>query len=277
MPKVVLILARQYDPGITLGVDSSNKSLIVMISDVHWGKKTESGFCAEVATERILSIPDKIDQQLNGCECIDEIVVLFLGDQVEGEDIFDTQNSTLELPVILQSKVATLTFWKLLNRFSELFGVPVRVETVPGNHGRMSKTASKVSNWDNSIYQTLGILSSMNETDIAVNVNLKSFNTTNIKGHKLFLNHQGVKHTGTPAMKIKFAGWIISKEIDYLIHGHWHNVQVGSFIGRKTVGNGSVCGPDDLSEKMASEEPPAQVFFLLESGKRLNNIHLIDW
>jgi len=274
--KSIAELGIKYNVSQTPGVKSSTASLVIMISDVHWGKKTEA-FCAEIATQRILSIPEQIVSAL-GYPNIDEIVITLLGDLVEGEDIYDGQNGVLELPVILQSKMGTTALWSLVERLRETFGVLVRVETVPGNHGRMSKTASKVSNWDNSIYQTLGIINSLtDDCEIIINPCFKEFNVVEIKGHKMFMNHNGVKHLGTPATKIKFAGWIISKGIDQLIHGHWHNVQIGSFIGRKTIGNGSVCGPDDLSEKMASEEPASQVFFLLEPGKRLNNIHLLNW
>jgi len=271
----------EQKPVVQPGIWSSNASLVIMISDVHWGKKTDSGFCSDVAVERVLSIPEKIVSILGKDPTdldIDEVVVLFLGDELEGEDIFDGQNAMIELPVILQSKVATVTFWKLLNALSVIFEVPVRVETVPGNHGRMSKTANKASNWDNSVYQTLSILASMDDTeDIIVNANLEAFNIIDIKGHKIYLNHQGVKHMGTPAMKVKFAGWIISKDIEYLLSGHWHRIEVSSFIGRRTICNGSICGPDDLSEQMAVEEPPAQVFFLMKPGKKIDNIHIINF
>jgi hypothetical protein len=259
------------------GINSSNNSLVIMISDVHWGKKTDT-FCAEVATQRVMGIPESILSTLGKEPDIDEIVILLLGDEVEGEDIYEGQNSVVELPVILQSKIATQTFWQLLQKLVQFFGVPVRVETVPGNHGRMSKSASTLSNWDNSIYQTLGMISNIfDDKNIIVNPCLEKFNIIEVKGHRYFLNHNGVKHLGTPATKIKFAGWVISKEIELLLHGHWHNVQIGSFVGRKVIGNGSVCGPDDLSEQMASEEPPTQVFFLVKPGKRVDNIHLINW
>ena len=115
--------------------------------------------------------------------------------------------------------------------------------------------------------------------DVSVNLNLEEFNVVDIKGAKVLLNHEGTKHISTPAMEVKMMGWILSKEIDMLLQGHWHNYSVGSSFGRTRICNGSGSGPDDLSEKMGKAEPARQVYFFIDPNKPgfLSSFDYIQW
>ena len=77
----------------------------------------------------------------------------------------------------------------------------------------------------------------------------------------------------------KFAGWIISKNIDILIHGHWHSVGLDTYLGRTRICNGNVAGPDDLGEMIAREDPPCQVYFFIDPDRpgQVCNFDFIDW
>ena len=266
------------------GVQSNKESLVIQISDVHWGKKVLSGdnkdtcsFDMAIASERVLSITERLQEEISRRN-IDEIVLTLAGDINEGENIYAGQNIVLEAPVIIQSKEAILTIYQLALNLIETFGVPVRIETVPGNHGRSGKEGDKQSNWDNVIYQSLAFMSSVSDNNLlVVNPFFHQFNIVDIKGLRCGLNHRGTKHLGTPAMQIRFAGWVISKDIDLLIHGHWHTWEIASFLGRPVLGNGSICGEDDLSESMAKGEPPRQGYFFIQEGKPVNSFSFIQW
>jgi predicted phosphodiesterase len=256
---------------------TNDKSLVIVISDVHWGKKTKR-FNMAVASKRILSIAKGL--AATKLPDFDEIVIVLLGDLIEGEDIYATQNGAVEAPVITASKIGTEIIWQLCLDLKKLFKVPIRVETSSGNHGRMSKTANPKSNWDNSIYQSLGLISKYSkESDITINVSLDEFQVIDIKGVKVLLNHTGIKHLGTPAMIMKMAGWIISKGIDLLIHGHWHVMGFDTYLGRARISNGCVPGGDDLGEKMAREDPARQIYFFIDPNKKgyVDNFNYIQW
>jgi len=244
---------------------SSNKSLVILLSDIHWGKQTKS-FNMATASDRIFSIPYYLKQQ--ELPEFDEIVLVLLGDLVEGEGIFEHQYSILEAPVITAHKEGTEVLWQTALALRDTFGVPVRIETGYGNHGRMSKAAHPKSNWDNAIYQSLYMISEFSEeSDVVVNLNLEEFQVIEVKGARILLTHEGTKHLSTPATVAKFAGWIISKDIDLMLQGHWHNHSIDTFLGRTRICNGSVSGPDDLSEKMGKDDPARQVYFIIDPNK----------
>lgn len=256
-------------------VDSDKSSLVVVLSDTHLGKQTP-GFNLEIARKRALSIPETI--YARNTQPVDEVVVALVGDMIEGEDIYATQNSHVEVPVIDQAVAAAETFWQVALSFRRLFKCPVRVETCPGNHGRMSKTANEKSNWDNVVYHILRVMAQMyGDENVVVNCNFNEFRTFPVKDKIGLLYHKGVPHTGTPSMQLKIAGWFVNKQFDFLLHGHWHEWHVGQWLGRVVVGNGCMCGPDDLAERMGKEDSARQGYFYVTPGQPLHGFSFVEW
>lgn len=256
-------------------VRSDNSSLIVVLSDLHFGKFTEH-FNLNEAENRLRSIPNQLIS--TSLPTIDEVVVILLGDIVEGEDIYATQNGKLECPAFEQVQRATKACWETILSFRELFGCRVRIETAPGNHGRMSKTAHEKTNWDNVIYYILKLLAHMHgDEEIVVTPNFNRFHTFEVKGKRIGIHHQGVKHAGTPAMREKVAGWASRRSLDALVHGHWHEWHIGNWQDKIVVSNGSLCGPDDLGEQMSKEDNARQGWFIAEPGKPLWNFSFLEW
>ena len=91
------------------------------------------------------------------------------------------------------------------------------------------------------------------------------------------LYHHGVKHMGTPAMQLKVAGWFMNKQFDFMLHGHWHEWHVGNWIGKIVVGNGCMCGADELSERIAKEDKARQGFFYVTPGQPLGGFSFVEW
>ena len=114
------------------------------------------------------------------------------------------------------------------------------------------------------------------EPGIIVNLNLNEFSVVDIKGVKVLITHHGIKHLGTPAMIQKMAGWIISKDIDALVHGHWHTHAIDTYLGRTRISNGCVPGGDDLGERIAREDPARQIYFFVDPMKD-GYIHGFDY
>jgi calcineurin-like phosphoesterase family protein len=257
--------------------EGTGSSLVLLLSDTHCGKLTKY-FNSDLFTERILSIPEKLAEDQSVPEDLDEIVVVLAGDMIEGEDIYHTQAHHIEHAVIDQVQIAIRTFWQLLVALKERFNVSIRVESCPGNHGRISRTANGKSNWDNVIYQTLGVTAeAVMDPDITVNVNMDNFHTFPVKDKTAMIYHHGTKHSGTPSMKAKLAGWLHNKEFDFMMHGHWHEWEVGTQFGRPIMKNGSLCGEDDLSEQMAVFDPPRQGFLVVRNGSPIQQFGFLQW
>lgn len=274
--EIINTVGRSYlRPALT---SSERPSMVVLLTDVHFGKKTKI-VNLDVITDRMVTLPKRLLESGNVPTNVDEIVVVLGGDIIEGEDIFPTQNGMIEAPVIKQIKVATKAIWQMLKNMKATFpGCKIRVETFPGNHGRTSKSADPRTNWDNVIYQTLcHIAEETHEDVIQVVPNIEWLYEFEVKGKKGLGYHYGVKHTGTPAMQVKLANWIVSKGIDFMVKGHHHKWEVGTHLGRPVISNGSMCGPDEYSEELALDEPARQAFFMVYPDRPLNCFNYIQW
>jgi hypothetical protein len=265
-----IVPARVYAP-------SSGSSFCILLSDTHIGKHTKS-FNKEVFIDRLMTIPEKIQSEIPLPRDLEEFVVMLAGDMLEGENIYETQAHNLEMPAIDQIQVAVDTIWNLVLKLKHTFGRRVRIVTCPGNHGRVSKVASEKTNWDNIIYQTLGYLVAMSlDPDISITVNFDAFLTFPVQDKVGLLFHHGTKHLGTPAMQSKVAGWIYTKQFDFMCHGHWHHWEVGTQFGKLVMKNGSLPGDDDLSERMGVWDPPRQGWLIVRKEQPINQVGCFEW
>jgi predicted phosphodiesterase len=240
-----------------------SESLVLVLSDLHFGKRTAT-YNIDVATRRLLSITKKI--KVNHRD-IDEIVVLLVGDLVDGEDIYKTQHAHLDGAAVDGVDSCVNALWSMLVDLRSRFNRPIRVETVPGNHGRTSKTANERTNWDNVVARMLEQRSStLRAPRIRVRLNDDAFQMVKIKTHNFLICHHGVPHTGTPAMIQRVAGWLTSFGCDVLVHGHWHDWRVARWMDRMIVCNGALCGADELAQRMGKPSRPSQTLLVVGRG-----------
>ena len=273
-------LAKSEHTSLTHKIPSqgSDTTLCLVLSDLHFGKYTK-WFNLIEADKRLLSIPDYLLAKTNELVTIDEILIILAGDLIEGEDIYPTQSNHIECSAIEQTKVCTQSVWKMILKFKELYpDTTIRIETVPGNHGRVSKTANEKTNWDNVIYMILDMIAKKhNDDNIIINCNFDTFKTFIVKDKVGMANHHGVKHTGTSNMREKVAGWITGKQFDFMVHGHWHEWHVGNWLGRFVIANGCMCGPDDLAEQMGKEDTARQGYFFVTPGQPVWGFSFVEW
>ena len=116
-----------------------------------------------------------------------------------------------------------------------------------------------------------------NDDKIIMNCNFETFKTFKVKDKTGMANHHGVKHTGTSNMREKVAGWIAGKQFDFMVHGHWHEWHVGNWLGRFIMGNGCMCGPDDLAEQMGKEDTARQGYFFVTPNEPIWGFGFIEW
>jgi len=255
--------------------EPGKRTRVLFLSDLHFGQQHEMfdyPFNMQAARDRLLAIPYKMKGPKPG-----KIVVAFGGDCIEGENIYPNQQVHIEKPAIEQAQAFSVAIWEMLELLYKKFSCPIDVYTVPGNHGTTGKYASELSNWDNVGYLLLQALSGLSEAPISVHYNPQEFCMFTVRGHKILLNHHGVKHTGTPAMRTKLAGWRELFEYDIFLHGHWHEWKVVQWFGKFVLCNGSLGGVNKYATKLAVGGPPMQTYFDLIESVEPNDFRIVNW
>jgi predicted phosphodiesterase len=250
-------------------IDSENESCVVILSDWHIGKIIKDSvlgeYNIETAVERIRMIPNLVMQTVQH-KTIDELILVFAGDLIEGEGIYPGQEINLECAVIDQAKIVTREIWEIVKQFKTIFPL-VRIVTCRGNHGRTGQSTE--ANWDNIIYQQLELLVDMeNNQDICIKNMYGNYNSFQVKGWNAIVRHKAPAQANTPAAIAKFSGWSDIHNCDLVIFGHWHHWGAFTWNSKPMFRNGCLAGGDDYSEDFGAHDEPNQLVFCV-SKKRL--------
>lgn len=241
------------------------QSLVLLLSDWHYGlqvldtEHNQHVYNMSIATERILSIPQKVIGTFSpeALQSYDEVVLLFAGDMISGEGIFEGQAYVTEAHAVQQVTNLTQMIWQMMKEFKQYFP-SIRVITARGNHGRTG--GSPESNWDNMLYQMLELLVDMEgDNDITIKNRYGQFATADIKGWKILIRHHAPAQADTAAGVAKFASWHMIHEWDGFAYGHWHHWGLMNVCGKPIFRNSSLVGGDDYAESLAKHDEPAQL------------------
>lgn len=134
---------------------SETETAVLLMSDLHYGKETVS-FDPNIARDRLKRLGEKLAsiRRRLGPKTLDGLVVCMLGDMNDGSAIYATQpyhQAITNVERQADELSATLAEWLQVQR--KLWGT-VRVEAVPGNHGRVAG-AHEAANWDIVLYRYL--------------------------------------------------------------------------------------------------------------------------
>jgi hypothetical protein len=238
------------------------------LTDWQLGKATTSYDSAECAHRigRFINKATKITEIQRKDHTVDECVILFGGDMVEGIDIFGTQafevDSTLFAQLFAVSQILELTV-----RRAAMTYPTVRVVGEYGNHGRIGKfgTLPKADNFDRIAY---GI--TQNNTKDLKNVSWQLsadwYQHVTIGNYRLLLVHGDEirSFSGTPLFAIikRVSAWAagIVPAFDDCYMGHWHNpmsITIGNG-GRVFVTGSPESGNTYAAEHMAAQAKPSQ-------------------
>lgn len=131
----------------------SEEVALLHCTDLHFGKVTRT-FGPQEARNRILETAEKairITDARKDVAKIEELHLYLGGDIVEGEDLFKGQAHEIDRGAYEQVQFAAEAIVEMVlaltGRFRE-----VHVFGVPGNHGRVSRFASKTNNYDLMVY-----------------------------------------------------------------------------------------------------------------------------
>lgn len=264
--KILKNLLKDYDvksPKIKL--KSSGTSLLLILSDWHVGKliKDEDGnviYDIDVFNKRvnilIKQILKLLDRHLNSHLDIEEFVILAVGDFANGEGIYPTQAYEQEEAPPKQVMEATYAFIKIIKSVMDR-GLPVKFYGVYGNHGRNAKDADPEANWDLMIYRILEFWNKIEKPkNFYIKYSEREYLNAKVRNWTYHLRHKAYYQDETAAGDSKFKGWKELHNADVIVSGHYHHFS----INERKIMSGSLCGPDNLSERMAtSTGEPAQV------------------
>lgn len=230
----------------------NNESAIVTISDTHIGRWTPS-YDIKIAEEKLRFLGHKVIKILSTYHPhIKDVYVVFLGDLVEGENIYPTQTYSLDyltpedarrleaflktqvMPMptvhgVLQSYIAAKFFAEFIinplisNRYN------TTVIGVIGNHGRSGKHNHPLNNLDATCYLFLQLL--CDRKPVTCNLQPTVFNVLKVYNWNLLLYHgtrirmqqtipfYGILHKG---LRWQFNHPFGDIHIHGLLLGHFH-------------------------------------------------------
>lgn len=250
-------------------------TLCLVLSDVHDGKNSAT-FSQGIFEKRILGIPKALANHPLTRD-IRDLVIILGGDMVEGEDIYPNQQINLTEPVFDQAHHAASTLERMLKELHTTLELrKLVVHSVPGNHGRMSKTAHTKSNWDNVMYAALAEKCKA-DTAIKFTPNYEGLHVVEIGGHRILVDHYGVPHLGSAPHRLNFLSWMTEYKCSALVRGHYHHLTYEQFNRKWLIGNGSLSGVDDYSERLARFDNAQQALFNVHRKHGVVDLSWLEW
>jgi hypothetical protein len=261
-----------------ISTNSSNESLVILNSDWHFGKRVLDEYGKEIYNTKIAdqrleqyyaNIKKLIKHILNSSN-IDEIVLANLGDLIDGESIYQGQIFHLDEYLTKQVELATRAMWKQIEILQDAFNVPIRLESVVGNHGKGHAGYEGMTNFDSLVELNLGIIRDVcknKDVTIGDGHSLKE-RIISVRNNKILLRHYAPNQIETSAAFKRYAGWLEIFKFKCLLSGHFHSPMISYFQTRPIIRNGSLIGDDEYSRELGYTAKPSQIIFGV-SDKRI--------
>lgn len=248
-----------------------NYTMVLHLSDLHYGKTTKS-FNKRVFAARLKEyakaaatlaelLPHRNAQ-------VAEIILLINGDIVDGENIYEYHNAVNQDSAIRQAKGAAKKLVKFCDYLvREINPGKFTVIGTRGNHGRMGHEANPESNWDSvcvdyleSMWDTKNIL----RTVVTFKNVLEPYATVEVNSDvKILVEHEGVKHSITPANLVRTLNKLLATGCNVLINGHWHKSYYRKYWDFHHVVNGTIVSDDEYAHALGTESDISQSLLLI--------------
>ena len=258
----------------------SGEEMVLMQSDIHLGKKTER-YGIEQAENRVKYLANKVINISNihrAAYPIDVLNIFYLGDILDGDQIYKTQSHNVDASVVYQLIGTVPTFIECFHAYAQNFKT-VRIFAVPGNHGRLSKFSNEDDNFDRIFYHILKIAcDAAGLTNIEWNIAESWHMVTEIQKIKFMLIHgnQIRMHMNLPWYGItnKAQRWFTISEdqleaFDVLCMGHFHTLSNIEWNRLDIYTNGTYVNHDRFSMEMLGYESSQQQWLLGANDGRI--------
>lgn len=273
--KIITPEILQYKP--SSGGKGDPETQVIVIGDDHAGEITPT-FNVEVYKKRFSNLFQKtlaITNLHRNMYPLNDLVIIDVGDNVHGENPF--QGSTVETitcgAVNQIYDIALPAIIELLISFKQEFKT-VKFYGVRGNHGRLSRTSPRTSNWDMALYQSLKKANLPSGIEINYSDDFKAI--VNIEGFDFFVFHgDQVRSTmGIPyfALIRKVKDWYSTfGGFPYAVAGHFHKEDfLRVWSSTKLLINGSLVTDDPYAlEVMGASSIPTHWTFGVHKSRGL--------
>jgi len=261
--KCISLLTDEDEPVAEPGI-SGVKQVVALLSDIHVGRKTPS-FNVNILRDRVKKYVDSLTRIIS--ENGGKLVILGLGDYVDGSDIYPRQEYEQELDPNEQVDVA-------FDLTRELFEIADMFYGVVGNHGRTSN--EEHGNYD--YFYLLQIKRFMGRSAVVSKKHHDYFRLPD--GELVLLSHppppriysyQGIPDYGIRKFVSNHA--IANKELKEAYFGHFHVPKVAyDFVWIYL--NGTFLSDDEYSKTMGFRSQPSQL--VVVKSDTGNKIYVID-
>lgn len=233
-----------------------------VISDLHYGKKTAT-FNPEDFGPRLDRIADRVNalRMRQSGHNFDELVICILGDVNDGTGIYPSQphhqaisnveRQADELSGLLATFVLRLkAYWK-----------SVRVECIPGNHGRAGKFEHEAANWDMVTYRYLRLKLAASGVEVNWDDEGDPFvRLLEPRGHRFLMYHgHNIKsYGGVPfyGIKNRISSWATTRKLnnlDLVMMGHIHTLSFWRLNNVCVMHTGTMITDDDWALQLGYE------------------------
>lgn len=270
-----------------------NASLVICASDWQVGKRDGDGLKGLVG--RWLQAIDDVESRLKELRrmgrSIDSIVVLCLGDLVEGCDgHYDIQTFTVEVDRRDQVKIARRLLRDALIRWSKI--VPeITVAAIGGNHGENRKNGKTFTtfgdNDDVALVESVAEIFGANpeaygHIKFAIPTDELSL-TLEVKGKIIGITHGHLARAGA-GPEAKLRRWIADQTLgrqaigdcDILVSGHYHSLKLADWGGVKWIQAPALDGGSVWWRQSTGEIADVGVLTFLVSERGVTDLQLLQ-
>jgi len=264
------------DTHLTIVYEGLNKAddVAVLISDVHVGAcATAQGYdpIPQESVEIYITTfcNNLIDMFAKRKLIINTLHLFLLGDIVDGEHKFPSHKS------IDMGRQLRIAVWAMRTIIETLrpYAVQVVVHTVAGNHGMITKTHHRASNWDNVVYDTLGIV--YEEVDgVWVDTDRSFVKVSKVGKWRILYTHGDIIGGMITRKKAstKSDGFHRRTPHDMMIMGHFHTTMYMNYNRMPIITNGCMYDSDLIQNELAGWECKRMIVFKLSDGD-----YPVDW
>lgn len=211
-----------------MGRKSHKESAIFHMTDLHFGKRT-STFSSDKFEAKLDAIGERLKSirgAMTGYD-FDELVIPLTGDVNDGTGIYPTQAHHQDITNVEEQADQLSDLLAAWYRDQLKTWKKIRIECVPGNHGRAGKFAHEGASWDMVAYKYLA--SKLRDViPVHWNRNDKFIRTISVRKHRYLLYHgHDIKtFSNIPwyGMLLRLAKWNTTKlaPFDVALMGHFH-------------------------------------------------------
>ena len=261
---------------------------VIVLSDLHFGKKVviegQVTFDKDIAAQRFRAITEGMlhlnESYMRPNHSIRELVIVLLGDIVDGELIYNGQSHNSDMPLLDQLVMAAELIKKeLINPVAKMFET-VRVISVPGNHGEVRTGGGEHAMHPRTNFDTIAALmlqmGCQDLKNVSFDIATSTIHTTMIRGWKFMMAHKlPWPQAGSPG-RARYGGFFERFRYDAVLRAHFHVPDLGYYNTRPVIQNGSLPGVDDYSLELSFNTVPSQILFTVSDKRPIALFFQVD-